>query len=295
MKRTWQWTVTAAAVAVLLAAGTPVLAQRTGVRGGGRVVGGVVGRPGGFFGGPRVVAGGFTRFPGAGFGRFGGAGFGRFGGLGFGGFSRRGFVGGGTFVGGPFLGSRFRPSPLIYPSVFGLYTPWYADSYYFPMHYYPDYAPSAYPYGYDGPEADYSDGANHSDHFTPLYAVLYSASVTTVTLSTAADSAVRLDVIVPDTAEVWIEGVAMKQKGGVRKFVSPPLVPGGKYAYEVRARWTQDGRPIDQVHEVTVRAGELVRVDFLKPPDLLASDSDTPTRPGPLNELGVSALARAVR
>jgi uncharacterized protein (TIGR03000 family) len=305
MKQTWHWIAAAAAAAVLLWAAEPVLAQRHGgggrfVGGGGRFVGGGFGgvRGGAFFGGPRVFAGGFGRFPGTGFGNFGG--FGRFGGFpgagfgrfGFGGF-RRGFIGG-PFFGGGFggLGASWWGSP----AVFGPYSPWDFGPYYWPTPYYNQYdVPYGSPYWFDGFSPDALGWSDISDHFAPNYAVLYAEPAIAVSQSEAGDSAVRLDVIVPDTAEVRIEGALTKQTGGVRKFVSPPLSPGSKYAYEVRARWSQDGRTVDRVQQVVVRAGDLVRVDFIKPPDLVVSNSDSPARQGPLNELGRSALARATR
>src|SRR5262249_23760235 len=153
-----------------------------------------------------------------------------------------------------------------YPRLYGLYTPWYANPDFWPYSL-PDVL--GYPYGSDSPEPDYFDLTDNSDHFAPAYAVLYGAPAVTVTPSVAQDLAARLDLIVPGAAAVWIEGVATKQTGGVRKFVSPPLEPGSRYAYQVRARWSRDGRPLDQVHQITVRAGDLVRVDFLKPLDLV--------------------------
>ena len=51
----------------------------------------------------------------------------------------------------------------------------------------------------------------------------------------------------------------------VRSFQSPPLTPGRRYAYEVRARWQANGRPVTQSREVRVTAGSNVEVDFPQP------------------------------
>jgi uncharacterized protein (TIGR03000 family) len=47
----------------------------------------------------------------------------------------------------------------------------------------------------------------------------------------------------------------------VRQFYSPPLAPG-RYSYEVRARWTENGREVNQTQQVQVTPGARVEVDF---------------------------------
>jgi uncharacterized protein (TIGR03000 family) len=309
MKPIWHWIVTAAAAAVLLWAGEPVLAQGHGGYGGRGFGGGGYGVGYGGYGGPRGFGGGYGGYVGYGggfYGGYGGAGgyggsilggprfvgsFNNFygAGSGYGGYG----ASGGAFVGRRF-GGQFRASPLIYPTLYGLYAPWYANPGFWP-YYFPEPNISGPPSGYNSPGPSSSDLADNRDHFAPTYAVLYTAPAITVSPSGVGDSAARLDLIVPSDAEVWIEGVQTKQTGGFRRFVSPPLEPGTRYAYDVHARWSRDGQVMDQVHQVTVRAGDLVRIDFLKPLDLLASASDVVARQGPLNEKGSSALARAAR
>lgn len=75
-------------------------------------------------------------------------------------------------------------------------------------------------------------------------------------------STAYLELRVPEDAEVWFQGVKMSQTGPLRKFVSPALQPGGKYSYEVRVVWTQDGRPVSQTRTVAVRAGDQLTLDF---------------------------------
>jgi uncharacterized protein (TIGR03000 family) len=76
---------------------------------------------------------------------------------------------------------------------------------------------------------------------------------------------VLFTVEVPAAAEVTIEGVKCKQTGTSRQFVSPPLVPGKQYAYEIRARWTEDGREVEQTRNLVVTAGERLVVSFGPP------------------------------
>ena len=70
---------------------------------------------------------------------------------------------------------------------------------------------------------------------------------------------------VPADAEVWFDGVATSQRGAQRTFRTPPLAKGDHYHYTVRARWTEDGKPVDESQRVAVRAGEQVRVGFPLP------------------------------
>jgi len=69
---------------------------------------------------------------------------------------------------------------------------------------------------------------------------------------------------VPADATVWLEGKETSQKGTDRLFVSPALAPGQDYIYDVHARWTENGREVDQTRSVRVRAGSKVKVDFLE-------------------------------
>ena len=82
---------------------------------------------------------------------------------------------------------------------------------------------------------------------------------------TAPEGVARITVIVPADAEVFFDGNPTKQTGTQRVFDSPPLKPGSRYTYSVRARWTADGRPVDQTRSVPVRAGAQIRVDFTSP------------------------------
>jgi uncharacterized protein (TIGR03000 family) len=80
-----------------------------------------------------------------------------------------------------------------------------------------------------------------------------------------AGDTVYLTVQVPAAAEIWFQGTKTTQKGPVRLFESPPLKPGKTYTYTIRARWTDNGRPIEQTREVAVHAGEWTKVDFSAP------------------------------
>jgi uncharacterized protein (TIGR03000 family) len=71
-----------------------------------------------------------------------------------------------------------------------------------------------------------------------------------------------LKVQVALDAEVWLEGQKMRRPGPVRHYRTPPLDPTKGYEYEVRARWVNDGKPVEDIRRVAIRAGATVLVDF---------------------------------
>jgi len=76
------------------------------------------------------------------------------------------------------------------------------------------------------------------------------------------DGRARVQVLVPADAEVWFNGNPTTRRGGQREFESPVLTPGHDYQYEIRAKWTDGGREVDQTRAIIVRANALVGVDF---------------------------------
>ena len=70
-------------------------------------------------------------------------------------------------------------------------------------------------------------------------------------------------VRLPETAELYCDGVKMALKGNERNFMSPPLPPGRSYPYEIRIRWTgADGKPVELTRQVQVQPGQKTTVDF---------------------------------
>jgi uncharacterized protein (TIGR03000 family) len=93
------------------------------------------------------------------------------------------------------------------------------------------------------------------------------------------DPIAHLVVQVPADAEVWLEGTKTRQSGTTRTFDSPPLTRGADYGYEIRARWKQDGREMEQVQNVVVHAGERLSVTFPKTPQPENLPVPKPVRP----------------
>src|SRR5262249_43250190 len=91
------------------------------------------------------------------------------------------------------------------------------------------------------------------------------ASKDVVAAPPAGDGVARITMIVPADAEVSFDGSPTTPTGTERVFASPPLTPGSRYSYSIRARWTANGRPVDQTRTVPVTAGANIRVDFTSP------------------------------
>lgn len=99
---------------------------------------------------------------------------------------------------------------------------------------------------------------------------LYSARGTTATgplevqssPALTADSTAFVEVRVPADAELRLEGIRMSQPGTFRRFVTPPLMPGRGYRYDVTASWIANGQLVTQSQKIGIRAGERVTVDF---------------------------------
>jgi uncharacterized protein (TIGR03000 family) len=112
--------------------------------------------------------------------------------------------------------------------------------------YYPGYA-----YGYGGPVYVYPD--------TPPTVSTRSSAYYAPSSNNTAEIRLR----VPSDATVWVDGDRTRQTGPSRDFVTPTLKPGTTYSYQVKARWMEDGKPVEQTRKVKVRANETTNVDFL--------------------------------
>ena len=93
----------------------------------------------------------------------------------------------------------------------------------------------------------------------------------------------QVTVLLPNPdAEIWFDGSATTQRGMQRIFNTPPLETGN-YVYNVKARWTEDGRTVNQDRRVEIRPGQPVLVDFrmnqterVAPPRTPTQKSNTP-------------------
>jgi uncharacterized protein (TIGR03000 family) len=71
-----------------------------------------------------------------------------------------------------------------------------------------------------------------------------------------------LAVNVPDDAKIFVNGQPTTSTGSLRQYISRDLKNGFNYSYEVRAEAIRDGKTVEQLKTVNVRAGETATVNF---------------------------------
>ena len=185
--------------------------------------------------------------------------------------------GGGGFHGGGFHGGGFHGGGFHYGGYHGGYN---YGGYRYGGYRYGGYRYRPYygGYGYYGYYPYYSN--YYLDDSSPYYSpdqswgLTYDPSPSSSAYqsssfyppSSAQDNmAAHLTVTLPEDAEIWFNGTAMTTTGSVREFTSPPLTPGKKYTYDVRARWNENGHEVTQTQQVEVTAGGLANVRFPVP------------------------------
>lgn len=124
--------------------------------------------------------------------------------------------------------------------------------------YYPGNNPSRYPW-LNGPDSPDYTRMSRQERQGLLNPTARSEPID----EPLAEGTALLTIRVPAEAEIWISGQKTNQQGVWRRFVSPTLTADGMFFYEIRARWQQDGKPIERTKEVDVRRGDRLTVDFL--------------------------------
>lgn len=81
-------------------------------------------------------------------------------------------------------------------------------------------------------------------------------------LSVPSETKAAVVVKVPAGAKVYIDNNLMKSTAAERVFTSPALEPGESYFYMVRVVAEKDGREVEEVRRVSVRAGERSELAF---------------------------------
>ncbi len=71
-----------------------------------------------------------------------------------------------------------------------------------------------------------------------------------------------LAVEVPTDAKIFVNGQETSSTGDIRQYISRNLQPGYNYSYEVRAEIIRDGKKVDEVKTVDLKAGEVAKVAF---------------------------------
>jgi uncharacterized protein (TIGR03000 family) len=130
------------------------------------------------------------------------------------------------------------------------------------------YSPTLWAYSpnYGRPAGSSSSGvapAGYVSYYPPAYVTTPAAAASTAPSSNELPAWV--EVTVPAGAELWFDGQRTTKTGERRVFRTPPLEKGHNYYYDVKARWTEGGKPVEKTRQVAVHAGERVAVDFLAP------------------------------
>jgi uncharacterized protein (TIGR03000 family) len=149
--------------------------------------------------------------------------------------------------------------------------PGYGYGYGYPSYGYANYGYPGYDYSYPyTPSTVISNDYYYPDTSTgaPVgYQSLYAQP------AAPQGNTAEVDVVVPENASVWFNGVAMtNQSGAYRRFTTPPLVPGKEFTYEIRAQWMTESGPVGQTRSVDFQAGSQNVVNFM---------TKTPPRPTP--------------
>lgn len=71
-----------------------------------------------------------------------------------------------------------------------------------------------------------------------------------------------LAVNVPDDAKIFVNGTATTSTGASRQYVSRDLQAGFNYTYEVKAEVVRDGKTVEQVKSISLRAGQTAELAF---------------------------------
>jgi len=138
--------------------------------------------------------------------------------------------------------------------------------------YYPRYS-----YGWSGYSPSYSYGnyyypsEDYSTYYPNYYSGdTYSAAPQTNTYqsfypanTTQNDNRAYIRVQVPENAEVFFDGAKTQQRGSDRLFMTPALQSGSSYTYELKARWNENGQPVERTRTVRVQAGEEKAVNLM--------------------------------
>ncbi|MDB5387019.1 MAG: hypothetical protein JWM11_2665 [Planctomycetaceae bacterium] len=97
-----------------------------------------------------------------------------------------------------------------------------------------------------------------------LAAGLIACLIPTGTLAQENLKSVTVEIYLPESAQLFIEGQEMKSKGSKRLFVSPPLPPG-KYAYTIKMINPDSDGPRTVTHQIEVQPGDFESIDLRAP------------------------------
>ncbi len=92
------------------------------------------------------------------------------------------------------------------------------------------------------------------------------------------EAPIRLQLLVPADAKIFVDGNATRQTGPVRRFESPPVPLNKTFTYQIKITWTVNGEEKSVEKRVRVRAGEN-QLDYRNPSgEKIAPAPDTTKR-----------------
>ena len=164
---------------------------------------------------------------------------------------------GSGYYGSGYYGSGYYGSPYYYgaPGYYGGRGYYSTSPYYYGSRY---YAPSYYSYS-----PGYYYGTTPS--YTYSNPIIPTAPIDIRQSAYSDPNSATITVFVPTAdAQVWFDDNPTAQRGIERLFHTPSLQQGGTYM--IKARWTENGRTIDQQRQVQVQPGQSATVDFRRNP-----------------------------
>jgi uncharacterized protein (TIGR03000 family) len=158
--------------------------------------------------------------------------------------------------------------------------------------YYPYYGSGdpGYAYNYT-PDSSYSAPSYNAGSLGEINTTTpsYNRTLPRTQPSAIDDNAVLIGLRVPENAEVWIDGQKTTETGAFREFTSPALQPGQKFTYDIKARWTENGKEVVRDRKLEFYAGDRLMVNLLAPvnkatlppPQPAPAKKPTPQPPAP--------------
>jgi len=126
------------------------------------------------------------------------------------------------------------------------------------------YAPGRFTYGATPARGTMAETLYGS--YLPSENGLYYDRVVPDTAITPVVRTADIDIRVPADAELRFDGTLTAETGELRRFITPALIAGKAYRYDISVTWNEDGRPIRRDRQVTFQAGDRLLVDLTRPP-----------------------------